>query len=368
MTEQLANAQPEAQVSGGQTASETPASASPVAQQTPSQTSSLDAELERIWESAQETTKPRETQEVTQQVSDQPTKVEPEPGQSSPAIAAPHSWSAEYQGKWTSLPPELQKYISERESQAHTRITQAGNELKAYAPLREVYSGLHQMGVPQGREAEVITNWARAQAFLDQNPTEGLRWLAKSYNVDPAQLVGQGAQQTQTSGVDDLFRDPRLDSQVLPEVNQLKAEIARLQGHLTARERAELEERQTTAEETIAKFAEGKTDWADLVADVTKEVAILRQENPRASMQELLDQAYDRAKWANPVTRQRTLEAERKVAEEKAQKEREKAAAEAKKHAAMNVRTGAAASTPAFDGKWNDDAKLSALYDQISAR
>lgn len=371
MTDIAATAQPETSVSGGQTASEitqTPASAEPAAH-TPG--NDLDEQLSRIWDAAQETTKPRaepaKAQADAHPVSDQPAKAEPEPGQSSPAIAAPHSWSAEAKAEWSSLPPKAQQYIAQRESEFHKAYSQTGAELKAYQPLREVYSGLRQMGVPQGQEAEVISNWQKAQAFLDSNPQEGIKWLAKSYNVDLSSLNGNGVQQQQSAAVDDLFRDPRLDAQVLPVVNQLKTEVARLQGQLTAREHAELEQRQSTATDTIYKFAEGKADWGELVQDVTREVSILRQDNPRASMEELLQQAYDRARWANPVTRQRTLDAERKAETEKLSKEREKAAAEAKKHASMNVRTGASASTPVFDGPMLSTDKLSAIYDRINA-
>jgi hypothetical protein len=372
MIDTAANAQPATpEVAGGQTApettSQTPAPASDAASSTSSP--SYDDELSRIYDAAQEPKSPPAQEAQAEPISDQPAKVEPEPGQSSPAIAAPHSWSADAKALWATLPPDAQRVVAQRESEAHRAITQMGNELKAYQPLRDVYSTLNTWGVPQGREAEVINSWARAQQFLDSNPLEGLKWLAQSYKVDLAQLSGQGVQQTpQSSSVDDLFRDPRLDQQVLPEVRAMKEQVARLQGQLTARERAEVQQRESTAQEVINQFANGKEDWADLMDEVTAEVAIIKQREPNASMQDLLQRAYDRARWANPTNRQRILDTERKAAEEKALKDAQKAAAEAKKHAALNVRTGASASTPTFDGKWDDNSKLEALYDRISAR
>ena len=52
---------------------------------------------------------------------------------------------------------------------------------------------------------------------------------------------------------------------------------------------------------------------------------------------------------------------------ELAKAERAKAAQEAKKLAGMNVRTGAAASSANFDGRWDADDALSAIYDRVNA-
>lgn len=300
-----------------------------------------------------------------------------EPAQSSPAIAAPNSWSADVKAVWSSIPPKAQEYIAAREKEAHAKITQQGNELRAYQPFREINEHIRTaFGVPAGREAEVVANWARAQQVLDSNPVEGLKWLANSYKVDLAQLVAKPETQANSESIDDLFRDPRLD-RIAPEVSELRHQLSALQRQLQARQSAELSERQSQVEQIISEFT-GRDDvkdlWADLEADTVHEIEVLKAQEPSLTYDKLLEKAFERAKWANPNVRTRILsdqqrkdqeafeQARKKEAEEAAKK-----AAQAKKLASMNVRTGATASTPTFDGKWDDPSNLNALYDRITA-
>ena len=312
--------------------------------------------------------------EKTKPNSDQPEKAASEPDKSSsPAIDPPQSWSAAVKAKWASLSPDVQSFIAAREKDAAAKISQQGNELKSFAPVRELYDAIRQMGVSAGHEPEIIANWARAQQILDHNPVEGLKWLANSYKVDLAQLVGNKSGKAEGEAIDDLFRDPRFD-RIAPEVGELRNQIANLQRQLIARDNADQSVRQRQVEEIIETFSKGKEDWADLEPDIVNEIAVMKRAEPDLPYEKLLEKAYDRARWANPDIRARIREEEQKkeretVAAEK-RKEAEEAAKKAdkaKKVASMNVRTGATASTPAFDGKWDDSNKLSDLYDRITA-
>lgn len=374
MSDELATAQPEATAApGGQTAPETSPAAAPAASPAAAPTHSLDDELSAIFDKMSSTPEPapKEAPAVEPEpVSpDQPSNEAPEPAQSSPAIAAPNSWSAEYQSKWNALPPELQKYVAEREGQTHAKITQQGAELRTFQPIRQVldtFKGYYQ----QGQEAHFLHSLAYANAALHQDPIGTLKALAEHYGVNPAQIAGQGtAQQPAASDpVEDLFRDPRIEKQINPEIQNLKGVVQQLYGQITAREQAEQQKAKSHAEDVITEFAKDKPHWGDLEDDVTHEVALIRKSEPNLPMQDVLAKAYDRAQWANPAIRQRILDDQRKTEQEKAKKETAQQAAEAKKHADMNVRTGAAASTPTFDGKWDDQSNLEALYDRITAR
>ena len=61
------------------------------------------------------------------------------------------------------------------------------------------------------------------------------------------------------------------------------------------------------------------------------------------------------------------LDEQRKAQEATAKTEQAKKAADAKKHAAMNVRSGAAVPSTSTPGKFLDDSKLGAIYDLINA-
>ena len=301
---------------------------------------------------------------------DQPEAAASEPASSSSAIAAPHAWSAEAKAEWGKLPPNVQTYIAQRESEAHKAITQSGNELKTYQPLRQALDQFREF-YPPGQEAQFVNALMQANAALHKDPIGTLRQLAEYYNVDPARIAGQQPAQQQTSdvsGVDDLFRDTRLDRDVMPKVQTMQERLRQLESHITVRSQQEAAERHNSANTIITEFSKDKPDFSDLQDEIAREAQILRQENPRISMEKLLEQAYDRARWANPTHRQRILDEERKTAEDKAQKEAAKKQAEAKKHASMNVRTGASASTPTVTGKMLDSSQLSALYDRIASR
>ncbi len=287
------------------------------------------------------------------------------PGDKSTAqqpLAAPHSWSAEMKAQWGKYSPAEQTYFAEREKEAHTKITQQGNELRQFQPVREIYDWIRNQGVPSGREPEVIANWARAQAALDANPKEGLKWLANSYKVDLAELARETAQTGQGSEYDDVFHDPRLEK-ISSEVAQLRAQNAHLYRTMTAREQAEQSARERQLEDMIETFSKGVPDWDAIEPHMAHEIAAVRDLEPNISHEQLLQKATERARWANPTTRARMLEEEKRQRDEEAAKK----AAQAKKVASMNMRTGASASTPAFDGKWDDKANLGALYDRIQS-
>jgi hypothetical protein len=295
---------------------------------------------------------------------------------SSPAIAAPHSWSADVKAKWASLPPEVQEYVAQREKETHTKITQQGNELRAFLPVREVYEHIRSQGIPAGREPEVIANWARAQAFLDSNPVEGLKWLAQTYKVDLSQLSGVPQKPTDTQAIDDLFRDPRLDK-IAPEIGELKGEVTQLKRQLQAGRYAEQARQQATVESIISDFSnrDGVKDyWPELELDVVNEIEVLKAQDPTLTYEKLLEKAFDRAKWANQDIRARILSDQQRKDKEALEATRKKEQAEAvkkaeaaKRQASMNVRSGVTASTPTFDGKWDDKGRLHALYDRITA-
>ena len=368
MSEQLATAQPEAfapEATSAPAAEPAPASQAQVdtvKANAQASTRSLEDELGDIFDKNNAPAAAKAAPDA-QPVSDQPEKAEPEPAQSSPAIAAPHSWSAEAKADWAKLPPTAQAYIAQRESEAHKAITQAGNELKTFQPLRQAFDQ-SQGYYPQGQEANFVASLMQANAALHHDPVGTLKQLAEYYRVDPAQLTGQ-KQQPATDTVDDLFRDPRLDKEVMPLVQTMAQRVQQLEGQLTARQRAETEARQADASKAIAEFSKDKPDFADLHDDIVREVSLM---NPRMPMEKRLAEAYDRARWANPENRQRILDEQRRTEAEKTQKEAAAKQAEAKKHASMNVRSGANAPTPSTSGKWNDESNLGALYDRITAR
>lgn len=374
MSEQLATAEPVVETTGGQTAPDTSSpstSSAPTTEAAPAREKeyTLDEILSRTYDKMQAPKVAEKEAPEAPETPDQPSIQKPEPAQSSSAIEAPPSWSAEQAAKFATLPPEVQKYVHQRETEATQLISRQGAELKSYQPIREVYGALNSWGVPQGREAEVVQSWAKAQAILDNNPGEGIKWLAQSYGLDLAQLAGQPKSVDTPSGVDDLFKDPRVDAleqRYQRKIAELESQQQRITGHLTAREQAEESQRIGYANKAIQKFSTDKPYFAQLKEDLEHEVPFIRQREPGLPLEQVLEKAYDRALYANPQIRERVLADQRKAETDKAQKDLVAKQAQAKKAQAMNVRTGASASTPTYDGKWDDRDKLSALFDKIN--
>ena len=383
MSEQLATAEPVVETTGGQVTSEATPSPAPAAAATEEKAHSLD-ELEAIWDKhhapPKQEAKPAPDEAAPESgVTDQPS-TSPEPEKSSPAIVAPTSWSAENQAKFATLPPDVQQYITKRETEVSQLISRQGAELKRYEPLRDVYSALNsRWGVPQGREAEVVQSWAQAQAILDHNPIEGLKWLAQSYNLDLSQLAGQPPKaQEPASPVDDLFKDPRVDqlrTTYDQKIEKMEQYIRQLGGVVSSREQAEQQRAQQQAArqaadvgKAIQAFSVGKPYFASVEDDLVHEVNFIKAREPDLPVEKVLEKAYDRALYANPQIREQVLADQRKTETEKAQKEAAAKQVQAKKLASMNVRTGASGSTPTFDGPMLDNDKLGALYDRIVSR
>jgi hypothetical protein len=84
----------------------------------------------------------------------------------------------------------------------------------------------------------------------------------------------------------------------------------------------------------VTQYASSKPDFDMVANEVAQLIPVVRQHDPSLSDRDVLDQAYQRAIWANPETRQRQIERQ--------QKEQQNAAQEAAKRArsanGINVR------------------------------
>ena len=390
MNDLVETAQPETQVSGGQDASlETTFSdittsdprtdaAAPA-----EQPKSLDQTLSDVFDRMNGRA-PKEAPTASSVPTETAKAPEPPPAPETTA-PAPSTWTQDLHGHWSKIPADTQKVLAEREGQFVQALQQQHQALQYFQPLQPVYDQLKAWG-QSGREHEVIQSWARAQQILDTQPVEGIAWLIQNYKADPAAIMAKVGYQPQTangqqaSPVDDLFKDPRYDTiaqqqqQLTQQLQAAYAEIQRLGGSLTQQQQLEQQRAQAAHDaesraiaEAIQKFSADKPYFKDVEADITHEIPFIRQREPHLTSEQILAKAYDRAVYANSQVREKVLADQRKAETEKAQKEAAAKATLAKKHSSMNVRTGASASTPTFDGRWDDPDKLSSLFDKIQA-
>ncbi len=297
-----------------------------------------------------ETVEPVEAAPVEAQAEDQtsPEAVEPEPAK--PAIEPPVSWSREMRDKWSSLPPEAQQYIAQRESEAHGQISRLGQQVKTFEPVAktlEQYKGTFErngMDYAKGLEALLA-----AQSMLDVNPRAAILEIARAYGVD------LGAEPSSNEAM-----PPREVLALQAEVMELKRQIAETRTDVVSQKQREQEQRQAALQSEVEAFAKANPFFEDVQDDIAKLIPVIRADEPSLSERQILQKAYDKAIRFNDAAFAK-LEADRKAKEAEAAKLK---AVEAKKVSSLNVKTSTAARPAA---RSIEDA-LSAEYDRITSR
>ncbi len=267
-------------------------------------------------------------------------QVQSEPVQ--PAIAHPQSMPAELRDKWGTVPPEVAEWVGKREAESHKRITELGETAKASEQIRSVVDRYKDTfrGVPveQGLDKLLAAN-----AFLEQNPVDGIKWLAQAYGVNLSGLGQQAnGEQPQES---DVVRSLR------SELAELKRQVSDTSTRVASREQQEAKAREDALLKTAEDFAKDKQDhWKDLEPEVIAQLAAINVSEPNLQPNQKLEKAYQRALRINEAVSNRLNESKRKAEAEKAEAEKKRKADEAKKLGSLNVKT-ANASTPK-KGDW----------------
>lgn len=241
-------------------------------------------------------------------------------------IPMPQSWKKEWEQDWKATPKTARERFIEREKQMLSGLegykTNAsyGEKLrKAIEPYMDV---LKAQGVD---EVKAITYLLNAHKGLS-DPRQSKTWLervAKSYGVTMEQAAAAASAGAQTA----------------PEVKAALERLDRLEGHLTEREQAEQAARKEATSKDVEAFA---SDPAHPYFDECSE-DIVKLIGAGYSLKD----AYEKAVWANPVTRQKELGRMQKEQAEEARKKALETARQAKKSSAPNVkgRDSARAST-----------------------
>lgn len=226
----------------------------------------------------------------------------PAPDPAPPVIEAPQSLPAAVRAQWANLPPDVQTYWSNRESEVHRKITQDGERLKSLGALEEALSPyqdrLRQVNAPP---AEYVRRLAEADRLLATDPVRGIQQVAQLYGINLAAL-NQSEQP-----------DPN---------NALARQLAQVQSKLETFERETQAAKLSAAQERIDEFAKDKPHFAK-VAD---SMATLIQSGLAKDMAD----AYAKAikmddEIAGQIEAEAKAEAERKAAEEAKRKAAEDA-------------------------------------------
>lgn len=251
-----------------------------------------------------------------------------------PAVPPPNSWAKEAKAEWDKLPPKLQETIAQREAESHRQISTLGQFAKAMEPIHNTISEHADRIRASGKDvATYMADVMRADQALARDPVGFIRTVAEHFKIDTNALF------------DPFAPTPDAQSQQVTaqlnaawaEIEQLKRQLGDTRHRVEGREAQEYQARQSAHEAEVEAFSNDKPDFNELVEDIQLNIQQLKRSNPTLGSKELLQQAYERARWANPATREKLIAAQQTEAEKKRIEAAKQAAATAKRSASINV-------------------------------
>ena len=239
------------------------------------------------------------------------------------AVEPPEHWSAEERERFKAISdPEARRMVLDVRQSIERGYNRKFEDLaeerrqlsewdKVFAPMD---NDLKLAGVSRTQAAQRLL---AAQQMLQQNPQQGLQWLAQQYGVDLNNM------------------NPASNEDVDPQYAGLQQKIGSIEstvnGFLTQQQQAKVQAVQQQIEQFRSASDENGNPLHPHFEKVQQHMAALAERMPDADLESL----YDQAVYANPETRTAILS------------EREKAAkAEAEKAAKEKARKARNASTP----------------------
>jgi phosphosulfolactate synthase (CoM biosynthesis protein A) len=245
----------------------------------------------------------------------------PDPAAAVPKAEPPKTWRAEALAEWDKLPPTVQAEVLKREEDMFKGIEgykqdafygkSMKNVMDPYTPI------LQQYGVDPVAQVQSLmhTNHVLLKG-TNEEKLNVFRQVAKDYNVDLTALGGEA---------------PYVD----PEVAALRQQLHAVQ---STQQQFTQQQQKAQRDELEAKVTAFAADPARVhFEEVANDMAALLKSGVSKTMEE----AYDKAVWANPVTRAKEQSRLQTETAAKAKKDAEDRAEAARKATSANVRTSA---------------------------
>lgn len=243
-----------------------------------------------------------------------------------PANPPPKTWPKEMHEHWAKAPKEVQDYWNIREKQMLEGLEQYRGDATFAKQIKETLTPymatITSLGIDGPTAIKHLLNADhQLRVGSPSQKVQYMQHLAKQYGVDLGVMAPQGDQ-------------PQQDTMI----RQLQDELHGLKQVIQSGNQQQLDEQRQKIQNEVNSFAsDPKHPYFDEVSDEI--VALLKN---GAS----LEDAYEKAVWANPVTRQKEMS---RVQTEQQAALRDKAIAEAeakKKAASVNLRNRDSQRTP----------------------
>lgn len=260
---------------------------------------------------------PKESKTDEISTDEQEEKPEPEVRPEVSTRQPPKSWTKEMQAKYSALPSEVQDYVELREKQMSEGLDKDRGDANLGRTMRDIMTPyramLQSQGVDEGKAVQSLMNvHYRLTNLPMEEKTAYLQSLAKGYGIDLAN-VPRGEEQ-----------------QIDPTIRKLQEELNGIKQSLTNSQQATITQAKEKVSRDVEAFASTPEHaYFDEVAD---EIAAFIQSGND------LETAYEKAVWANPVTRQKEI-ARLQTEQEAKLREKAKTTAEAaRKASGLNVK------------------------------
>lgn len=283
------------------------------------------------------------TEEATDQESDEGEgTVEP--------LSPPERWSADDKEAFDGLSREAQELVLKREADVESYLNQKSQEISGKERQLDAINNLleprKQQWAMEGYTPDGALNHLFALSdFAGQDPAGFIRWFSEQRGVDLDQLVGS-----------EMESDPQL--------KHLQERLDRFEAMQHNQQQQTVEQQQMAVNKVVSDFAadtENHPHYSELESDIALLIPVIRGQNPGLSANEVLEQAYSKAVWANDTTRAKEMARQGESQKKASMEEKKKAAAKAKKAASVNVKSK---SVPVSKGPQTLDDTLSEAYDR----
>lgn len=242
----------------------------------------------------------------------------------------PGSWKPAAKAQWAGLPEPIRQEIYRRESDfmnSNKGIMENADFGRLMKQTVEPYRMLIEAegGTPEKAVADLMRTAALFRVGTPQQKTQAVQQLIKQFNVQmPQEQPVADGQPPQAQE----FKDPRVDS---------------LLENMQAQERRRANEEERASNQATEQFVSAKDDKGqpkypfidNVLNEMLLEVEYLRRTNPALPKLQALEQAYEKAVWANPETRQVLLDQKQAAASQPVENLRK--VEQAKRASAVNV-------------------------------
>lgn len=251
----------------------------------------------------------------------QPEGTQPPAPAATPLAVAPKTWKPEEAAVWAQIPEAAKAAIVRREEdifrgveQYKTKAAFGSTVEQAIAPFRGIMEA-HGIDPVQNISSLMNAHYQLATG-TQESKLQLFKQLAADYRVDLSAL----------SGEPNPYEIP-----ADPQVVQLQQTVEQLQAERRAEQQQRYQAQQEQVAKQISEFASSHPHF-DTVAD---DIAVLL----KADKSLTLEQAYEKAVWANATTREQEIARLNAEKQSAAQAQAAQQAAGAKKAMAANIQT-----------------------------